>query len=48
MTDPATTRAILDALRAYTDAQLADPRDQQAVDAARTELDDLVAQRNAA
>lgn len=47
MSNPATTRAILDAMRVYTDAQRAEPRDQQAVDAARAALDDLVAQRNA-
>lgn len=45
MTDP---RAILDAVRAYTEAQRAEPRDQQAIDEARAELDALVEERNAA
>lgn len=47
MTDPTTDRALLAALRAYAGAQRAKPRDQQAIDDARAELDRLEALRDA-
>lgn len=48
MGDPESARAILEALHAYTAAQRTEPRDEQAIDAARTKLDELVEQRHAA